>query len=231
MLAHGGHEIPDVGVVTTPADAKRPAVELGFHPRQDRACIGNCRVGDVQGVATSIIHKPLVDLIDLKVLLDGMLPTAFDVVVDVGCRRKTAAVAVQGHVGIGDVVAEHEQELGDVIVRGRHRRALVFPVLDLEVVDHGLREGFAAIGQVVVFIDRVRLLVQTGRGAVVEHEVGARQILEPIVTGCIRREFEHVAVGIVLDHRVRVPGTPDDAVLVVFKPADQAVGDGSVVIG
>lgn len=56
-------------------------------------------------------------------------------------------------MGVGHVVAEHEQQLGDVVVRGRHCRALVFIELDLQVVDHRLGQGFAVIGQVVVFVD------------------------------------------------------------------------------
>ena len=65
-------------------------------------------------------------------------------------------VAVQGHVAVGNVVAEDKEHHGDVVAGGCNGAALFFAGEHFEIVNNAMAKGFAAVCAVAA-IDAVGL--------------------------------------------------------------------------
>ena len=138
-----------------------------------------------------------------------------------------ALVTVHGHVGVGDVVRKHEEDEGDVVAGGGEGRAFLFVLLDLEVVDDGVREGFAALGQVAFGVGFEGLAVERRVLAGLHEQRGLLQGREgPGRGNAIHRRVLHDVAGtVVFEDEVGVPGAVNDAVAVVDEDVNEAFGE------
>lgn len=147
-----------------------------------------------------------------------------------GSNLRGALVAVHGHVGVGDVVREHEEDEGDVIAGGGEGGTLLLGLLDLEVVDDGVGEGLAALGQVALGVGLEGFTVERRVLAGLHEQRGLLQRRErPGGRVTVRWRILHdVAGAVVFEDEVGVPGAVDDAVAVVHEEVDQTLGVGLV---
>ncbi len=117
--------------------------------------------------------------VDAVVAHDLLLPNLFHGGVQVkGAQVPGAGVRMHGHVGVGDVVAEHEEDEGGVVVGGGKGGTLGFAFHDAQVVDDGVGEGFTALGEVVFGVEGVGAVVQGGGAPGAVEERGGGQDAE-----------------------------------------------------
>lgn len=148
-----------------------------------------------------------------------------------GPQLRGALVAVHGHVGVGDVVGEHEEDEGDVVAGGGEGGTLLLGFLDLEVVDDGVGEGLAALGQVALGVGLEGLAVERGVLAGLREQRGLLQRREGPGGGITGGGgvLHDMAGAVVFEDEVGVPGAVNDAVAVVHEEIDQTFGIGLVL--
>ncbi|KAF0111109.1 MAG: hypothetical protein FD147_1210 [Chloroflexi bacterium] len=117
-----------------------------------------------QWKALRVVAEALVEPVDFVRTNDIFFPELFRFGVQVETEEVIlAGVTVHGHVGVRDVVAEHEEDEGDVVIGGCERRPFVFALADAQVIYDGVGERLAAIRQVAAGAERIRFAAQ-GRG-------------------------------------------------------------------
>lgn len=225
-MGDGEHVVEHVAGVAV-GDGKGARCQLLLDAVEDAAI--EVGAGGVHDRAVLVVIEAFAALIDSVVLLDLVPPIVLGSAVDLEAVGVMAAgVTVQRHVGVGDVVAEREEEQGDVVAGGGDGGALVFAVLDLEVVDDGVGQGFAAFGQVVVRVEVEEVGVDVLRaGELLQQGVGGQGHASGLAVGAVQRGggvLHDVAGGVVFVDRVWVPGALDDAVFVLVKEFHQAGG-------
>lgn len=191
------------------------------------------RVVAQERVALFVVEEALVVAVDAVETHHLLLPHLLDCGVQVkGADVPGAGVTVHGHMGVGDVVAQHEEHEGGVVVGGGKGGTLGFALHDAQAVNHGVGEGFTALREIVLVLEGVGAVVVGGGapGAVKERGGGQHAEFEfgRIVHGC---DFQNVGSAVVFDDLIRVPGAADDTVLVVVEPVDEVVGEGAVGVG
>ena len=142
-----------------------------------------------------------------------------------------ARIAMQGHVAVGNVVAQNEEPHGDVVARSCQGAAFFFAGEHLEIVDDAVRKRFAAVCAVAA-TDGESLVVQ-GRlfAHHLEDAVGIRQFAEGDVFAFWGgRVLYDMAGSHILENVVGVPGTLDYEVAVVLEPLDECLGFGADLV-
>ena len=134
-------------------------------------------------------------------------------------------VAMQGHVAVGNVVAENEEPHGDMVARGGDGAPPFFVMEHLEVVDDAVGQGFAAVGAVAAFdivglVEQWRIFRHQPIDGV-RHGQLAERCVWPIFGGA---KFYDMAGTHVFEDFVGVPGSLNDKIAVFFEPLDQRLG-------
>ena len=179
-------------------------------------CISEARVVAVNVIEAHHLFVPF--LLDRGVQIKGAGGAS--------AQLRGALVTVHRHVGVGDVVREHEEDEGDVVAGGGEGGALLFGFLDLEVVDDGVGEGFAALGQVALGVSLEGLAVERGGFTGLHEQRGLLQCRKRPGGGVTvgRGVLHDVAGAVVFEDEVGVPGTVNDAIAVVGEDVDETLG-------
>ena len=195
----------------------------------------NRRAVIANGFIVRFIRRGSVEVFDLVIRFNEVSPGGFDIVVDgAAFIAEGTVIAVQRHVPVSDVVAQGKEGQREVIAGGGEGRPLLLPALDLEVIDHGVRQRLAAFGQVVlgVVID-----LSQGEGRFLGGELELRSRSEPgevcgdvvgVRGGFV---FEDVRGTIVFEDGIGIPGSLDDSVTVIAEELGDLAGDVRVGVG
>lgn len=230
VLADGQHVLTHVAVALAVCNLEVARGEFVLHGFEYGRVV--VRVVAQQRVVLLVVEEALVVAVDAVETHHLLLPHLLDSGMQVkGADVPGAGVTMHRHVGVGGVVAQHEEHEGGVVVGGGKGGTLGFALHDAQAVNHGVGEGFTAFGQVVLVLEGVGAVVQWGAapGAVEERVGGQHAEFEfgRVVHGC---DLQNVGGAVVFDDLIRVPGAADDAVLVVVEPLDEVVGEGAVVV-
>ena len=215
IIGNRAHVVPRVGIAVAPVVDEFAGDDFVFDALDQRG--GR----EVERVAVGFVEEAFVVFVDLVGIGDVLLPDFFDLGMDVGAVGEGAAIAMERHVAVGDVVTLDEEAHGYVVVGGADGAAAFFGSEHFEAVDDVMGEGLAAVGEVAAF-DGVGLFEAGGFLAVLVGEDVAGELFEPGIVGVLVLEvLDDVAGAHVLEDVVRIPGAFNDEVTVVLEPFDQ----------